>query len=476
MNAEDRLRDEIVSRCGVCEACKTLLDLSCLVFPELFRLVDQYRETGEEISTDELRHLVDLCNFCAVCPCLKIRAAIINAKTEYMETYGLGFKTRVIENFEWVGKLAGAFPRISNLLLQNGISRGLIQKTLGIHRERRIPDFPKEGFRKWMRRHGTEPRARTKDKKKVAYFAGCTGRYLFPEVPKAVVAVLERNGIEVYYPEQQCCGMPSLLEGDKRLALKFARFNVPRLADAVEQGYDIVCSCPTCGYMLKSILRVGAYYSSEYLDSVVSTNGFVNVVVGYGIHVPIAQGIIKVRKELFEGILGDEVYFSAISPKKRILITENVYDLGEYLEILHQNGALDTQFGPVCLKAVYYPPCHQREQRIGRPYELLLRLIPGLSLQTISGIYCCGNGGIMGFKENFHHKSIKIASSLMARIKRLDPEIIFTDCLSCRIQFDQLTPYRQMHPIQMIKESYDNTPEPVAKKAISKHLASGLKK
>ena len=465
MSAEDRLREEIVSRCAVCEACKTLLDLSCLVFPELFRLVEQHRETGERIHTDQLRHLVDLCNFCALCPCLKIRAAIINAKTEYMEKYGLGFKTRVIENLERMGKLGGAVPRLSNFLLQNGISRVLIQKTLGIHKERRIPNFPKQGFQEWMKRHTTDTRAGTKRKKKVAYFAGCTGRYLFPEVPKAVVEVFERNGVEVYYPEQQCCGMPSLLEGDKRLTLRFARFNVPRLAKAVEEGYDIVCSCPSCGYMLKNILKVGVYYSPEYLESVVSTDGFVNVAVGYGINLPIAQGIIKVRKELVQGMLDDEAYFSAISPKMRIMIAENVYDVGEYLEILNKDGALDTKFGEISLKAAYYPPCHQREQKIGRPYELLLGLIPGLSLQTISGIYCCGNGGIMGFKEEFHHKSIKIASSLMAKIRRLNPDIITTDCLSCRLQFSQLTPYGQLHPIQIIQKAYDNYPEQDAQEA-----------
>ena len=461
MSAEDRLREEIVSRCAVCEACKSLLDLSCLVFPELFKLVEQYRETGERIHSDQLRHLVNLCNFCALCPCLKFRAAIINAKTEYMEKHGLGFKTRVIENLEQMGRLGSAVPRVTNFLLQNGILRVLIQKTLGIHKERRIPNFPKQGFQEWMKKHATHTRAGTK-KKKVAYFAGCTGRYLFPEVPKAVVSVFERNGVEVYYPEQQCCGMPSLLEGDKRLTLRFARFNVPRLAKAVEQGYDIVCSCPTCGYMLKNILKVGVYYSPEYLESVVSADGFVNVAVGYGINVPIAQGIIKVRKALVQGLLDDEAYFSAISPKMRVMVAENVYDVGEYLEILFKNGALDTKFGEISLQAAYYPPCHQREQKIGKPYEFLLGLIPGLSLQTINGIYCCGNGGIMGFKEQFHHKSIRIASSLMAKIRRLNPDVITTDCLSCRLQFSQLTPYRQLHPIQIIQKAYDKDSEQVA--------------
>jgi glycerol-3-phosphate dehydrogenase subunit C len=342
----------------------------------------------------------------------------------------------------------------------------LIEKTVGIHRERKIPEFPKQSFAEWMKRHKTDIRAGTKEKKKVAYFAGCTGRYLFPEVPEAVVEVLERNGIEVYYPEQQCCGMPPLLEGDKELTLEFARFNVARLAEAVEQGYDIVCSCPTCGYMLKNVLKVGAYYSSEYLESAESSDGFVKLPMGHSLMFPVSGGFIKIRKEIFEGILRDEGYFSSISPNKRIMVSENVYDLGEYLRSLHKNDALDTKFGATSLRAVYYPPCHLREQRIGRPYQYLLSLIPGLSLDMISGIYCCGNGGIMGFKQEFHHLSIKIASRLMAEIKGLNPEVIATDCLSCKIQFNQLTPYKVMHPIEIIKESYDKYQEEVTKQAI----------
>jgi glycerol-3-phosphate dehydrogenase subunit C len=53
------------------------------------------------------------------------------------------------------------------------------------------------------------------DGPKVAYFTGCTARYLFPEVAKATVEVLERNGVAVYVPPQRCCGMPSMLEGDR---------------------------------------------------------------------------------------------------------------------------------------------------------------------------------------------------------------------------------------------------------------------
>jgi glycerol-3-phosphate dehydrogenase subunit C len=76
---------------------------------------------------------------------------------------------------------------------------------------------------------------------------------------RKVVEVLRSNDIEVCYPEQKCCGMPPLLEGDRQLTLEMAGANIERLAETVAAGYDVVCSCPTCGFMLKHILKDGAY-------------------------------------------------------------------------------------------------------------------------------------------------------------------------------------------------------------------------
>lgn len=466
MSAEDRLRSEI-NKCRNCGVCKTLLNFSCLVFPEIFRLVDEERKTGKKISTDQLRHLVNLCNFCGQCPCLDIREAIMNAKTEYMEKYGLGFKIRVIENVERIGKLGGAIPSLTNFMLRNKVIRWLIEKTIGIHRDRKIPNFPKANITAWLRKRNKNIGQVSKDKKKVAYFAGCTARYLFPEVAKAVIEVFEKNGIEVFYPEQKCCGMPSMLEGDRKLTMEFAKYNVASLSEAVKEGYDIVCSCPTGGFMLKKVLKVGAYYSSEYLESLKSDDGFVKIPLGGIIGSIYGDGaLMSIPIKQFEGMLKDEGYFSSISAKKRIMVAENTYDLGEYLLMLYERGGFDPRLGPVPIRGVYYPPCHLRSQRIGKPYQHLLSLIPGLSLDLISGNYCCGAGGIMGFKQQFHRSSIKIGGRLIAKIKSLNPEIIVTDCLSCRIQFNQLTNYNVLHPIQIIRESYSNYQEQSKKKAV----------
>ena len=123
--------------------------------------------------------------------------------------------------------------------------------------------------------------------------------------------------------------------------------------------------------------------------------------------------------------------------------------------IFIKRAELSTDFGPVPGRLIYYPPCHLREQEIGTPYVELLKMIPGISLEPVQGrFYCCGLGGIMGFKKDFHESSLQLGSDLMKKIREMNPERLVTDCLSCRIQFHQLLPHEVVHPIEILQESY----------------------
>jgi len=454
VNPEDKIR-AVVDSCADCDICRSLMDSTCLLFPELYRLYDKEMETGKKITLEELENLVNLCNFCAICPCPNIRADITMAKTAFMDRDGLKYSIRIIEDVARIGSMCGAFPQVANFFLQNKPISSLFKKVAGIHQRRIFPRIPGENFPKWVRRKRLNTGPEKTPLRKVAFFAGCTGKYFFPEVPKATVEIFQYNGIDVYYPEQQCCGMPTLLEGDRKLTLQFAGFNIDRLFEAVKDGYDIVCSCPTCGYMLKEVLKEGAYYSSEYQKAVGADAFYMKIPTKIRASNPSGNNFVLLKKSMYKGILKDAGYFSSINPQKRILVAENTYDLGEYLRNLHLSGELKNTFSPITEHIAYYPPCHLREQEIGRPYMDLLGLIPGMSLESIEGdFHCCGMGGIMGFKREFHKTSIKMGSRLIGKIKDISPEWIVTDCLSCRLQFTQLTPYRIFHPVEILKKSY----------------------
>ncbi len=453
MNPEEKIRS-VVDACADCDSCRYIMDTVCLMFPELYRLYDRERERGERITPAELRALVDRCNFCALCPCPNIRADIMEAKTGYIQRDGLPPTVRIMEDVARVGRICGAYPRLTNRLFGEGVAGRTVKRMAGIHPERRIPRFPPEPFDAWAQRRKRDaaPEGATR---KVAYFAGCTGRYLFPEAPKAAVRVLERLGIDVYFPDQGCCGMPTLLEGDRKRTLTFAESNIHRLAKLSGEGFDILCSCPTCGYMLKTVLKEGAYYSDAYQTAVGPEPGVIKLPADGRKTGSAGDDFIRLKSSMYGRILRDEGYFSSIDPMARIAVAENTYDLGEYLRgyVDAENVGLDVT--PVSGKLAYYPPCHLREQEIGRPWLDLLGRIPGIDLTPVeSSFYCCGIAGIMGFKRDFHETSIRMGAPLMDKIREIGPDTLLTDCLSCRIQFHQMTDLPVLHPIQLLDISY----------------------
>ncbi len=449
MDPKEKIRS-VVDACADCDSCRYIMDTVCLMFPELYRLYDREREEGEGITAAELRGLVDRCNFCALCPCPNIRADIMEAKTGYIQREGLPTAIRIMEDVARVGRICGAYPGLTNRLFGEGLAGRSLKRMAGIHPDRRIPRFPVEPFDAWARRRklDSEPKGTAR---KVAYFAGCTGRYLFPDVPKAAVRVLERIGIDVYFPDQGCCGMPTMLEGDRKRTLTFAGANIRRLARLAENGYDILCSCPTCGYMLKTVIREGAYYSAAYQQSVGPESGVIKLPADGRKTGPAENGFIRLKRSMYGRILKDDGYFSSIDPMARIAAAENTYDLGEYLQGLPDTENLDPDRTPVAGKLAYYPPCHLREQEIGRPWLDLLGRIPGLDLIPIdSSFYCCGIAGIMGFKTGFHETSMEMGAPLMDKIREIGPDTLLTDCLSCRIQFNQMTDLPVHHPVQIL--------------------------
>ena len=465
-----RLARQVVDRCADCELCRDLMeDAPCLFFPQLFRLHDREKAENRKITSAELRGLLDLCNMCGLCSCPDVRTDIMRAKDAFIARDGLSPAIRLLEDVERVARICGSAPRLANLLLGKEPSASLLKRLLGVHRERVVPEFPREGFAAWARRRGLHEKHPVSGRK-VAYFAGCTARVLFPDVAKAAVEVLERNGVSVYVPEQKCCGMPSLLEGDRPFTFKVAEFNLRHLDAAVQDGYDIVCSCPTCGYMLKKVLCEGAFYSEEYRASFKKMMEEARGDTGKAAEWMVRDGAgsnggatppsprcgpPQGFTQYFSAHLQDEGYFRSLNGLKRIAIASHTYDLGEYLSDMDQAGELDRNMGAVPGRMAYYAPCHLKEQNIGQPWFDLIGLVPGASIEKVGAPFdCCGMAGVMGFKREFHEVSIAMGSRLMEKIKEKNPDKLVSDCLSCRIQFNQVLPYSVYHPVEILSAAY----------------------
>lgn len=443
----------VVELCADCDTCRTLMDQDCLFFPELYRLWDQEKESGLSISEAQLRSLTDLCTLCGLCPCPKIPADVMEAKSRYIDQEGLPLRTRTLTDVPRLARLCGTFPKLVIALQSNIAASSLLKKAAHIHPERQLPTFPEQNFFQWAAEKGLT--SRNTSERTASYFAGCSAGYLFPQVSRATVEVLERNGVTVYVPPQQCCGMPHLAEGNRNATLACVRSNIGNLLASIAAGDDLICSCPTCGYFMKNLLKEKAYYSDAYQHSV--NSGADELRMPHPSHGGNNYRILK--KSIFRNILKDDGYFSSIDPMSRIGLAEHISDAGEYLARLLAEERVNIRFSSIHERMVYFAPCHQREQKMGRPYLELLGKIPGLTIDFDSiggGIDCCGMGGNFGFKTDFHENSLIIGKPLMEKIREKAPQAIITDCMSCRLQFNHVLPYPVFHPMEILARAYQS--------------------
>jgi glycerol-3-phosphate dehydrogenase subunit C len=238
--------------------------------------------------------------------------------------------------------------------------------------------------------------------------------------------------------------MPTFLEGDRKRTLRYARFNMAILSQAVAEGYDIVCSCPTCGYMLKNLCPEGAYYSSVYQASV-DAGADILIMPQRG------RGDTRLKKAIYGKLFKDDGYFAGLSPMARIAVAEHTFDMGQYLEKRESPERLPFPAKPIRQRMVYFAPCHLREQEIGLPYPELLETVSTQAVESVGGsLYCCGMAGVMGCKQEFHERSLILGRPLAERLETMSPDLVVTDCLSCRLQLRQMTSFPVRHPLEVL--------------------------
>jgi glycerol-3-phosphate dehydrogenase subunit C len=311
-----------------------------------------------------------------------------------------------------------------------------------------LPAFPGESFFAWAKKRGLTAPVKHAERKtpKIAYFAGCSAGYLFPGVAKAAVGLLEQNGIQVFVPSQHCCSMPLIMEGNRQAAKKRIQANLETLGACVQDGYNIVCSCPTCGYFFKKLLKETAYYSEAFQHRANAGDNRMQVPTGSR-----DQKFTTVPMGIYKTFLKDDGYFSGIDPLQRIDLSLNVQDLGEYLLARHKTGQISISLKEPGRPLAYFAPCHQREQNIGHPYVEMIQSLPGTDILPVGGeMHCCGMGGHLGFKTDFHGQSLAIGDPLFDRLAAASGRTVITDCLSCRMQLQHVFSRQVFHPLELL--------------------------
>ena len=363
----------------------------------------RFRENGQQASPD---HSVDYCSGCRVCNevCpsgVKIAELNARARAQMAAEQGIPLRNRLLGRNELLGKAGSIAPPLANFGLHNPVSRVLAEKVMGIAREAPLPRWSTDGtFTAWVKRTAGQ---RLHSEKKVVYYHGCATQHYEPFIGRAAVAVFEHNGYEVLVPDQNCCGLPMLSNGEFKAARRYHEGNVRKLAHYAREGYDIVGTSTSCTLTLKE-------EAPELLD----------------MHDP-----------------------------DTLALKMAVWDIFEWLRERHEAGELRTDFQRLDMVLPYHAPCQYRAHRVGKPALDLLSLIPGLDVRE-SHARCCGIAGTYGYKTEKYEISMAVGEELFSFVREQGEAVEITACDSetCRWQLEHGTGLPSLHPIEFLAAAY----------------------
>jgi Fe-S oxidoreductase len=416
---------EMASTCQGCGTCRTLESTS--------RMCPAYRASRQEAASpraqanlirqlaagvvdprlwgsDELKAKADLCIHCKLCQsecpsAVDVSSLMLEAKAAYVENHGLPPADWVFSRIEMWARLGSQFPILTNFLLNRRSSRWLLERLLGISRHRVLPRVRRTPFTRRAARLGLSTARPQQPGPRVVYFVDVYANYYDQELAETVVAVLQQAGVNVFVPaRQQSSGMSSLVVGDVDHARDQAMVNLRILANAIRDGYVVVCSEPTAALMLR-------------------------------------QEYVKLTEDL-----------------DAELVAANTMDIGQYLVGLDLRGQLPAPHEPLHARVGYHQPCHMRALNVGKPGLELIRKVVGLDVEFIDR-GCSGMGGTYGLARDRFWTSLRAGRGLLRRLRDADIDIGATECGACRIQMEQGVTKRTLHPIKLLSLGYGLNPE-----------------
>jgi len=415
---ENALNAELERVFDLCHGCRRCVSL-CQSFPTLFDLVDNNPSMEVEgVARSDYAKVVEQCYLCDLCYQTKcpyipphpwnidFPHLMLRAKAVHFRKQGAPLSARMLSNTRTVGKLASipVVVEAVNWGNRNGAVRGLIEKTMDVHRDARVPEYHAKTARKRLKHLPIDgmPVTAGPTTGKVALFITCYGDYNHPKMVEDLAAVLRHNGVQVkLLRRESCCGMPKLELGDLHSVEKYKNENLPVLIEAVDDGWDLIAPIPSCVLMFKQELPL---------------------------------------------LFPDDI---AVQRIKRAF-----FDPFEYLMHRHAAGLFKTEFKTELGKVAWQVACHQRVQNIGPKTRDVLNLVPNTEVITIER--CSGHDGTYGVKKETYEFARKIAKPVETRVKQAEPSHFTSDCVmaGAHIAHGLNDGTEAEHPISLIRKAY----------------------
>ncbi|MBR0867577.1 FAD/FMN-containing dehydrogenase/Fe-S oxidoreductase [Bradyrhizobium diazoefficiens] len=373
----------------------------------------------DALSSDEMMETLKLCVSCKACrhecptgvDMAKMKIEVLAARAA---THGLTLRDRLVGYLPRYAGLASRLAPLANLRNRSPLLRKLFERFAGISARRALPAFRSDVFAPPAETVGPE------SGREVVLFADTFNRIYERENLDAALRVLAAGGYRVHLPKPAsgrrplCCGRTFLSAG----LVDEARSELDRLVAAfaplAARGVPIIGLEPSC--------------------------------------------LLTLRDELASLRKDDDAK----------AISAHALTFEEFLVREAQAGRLQLPLGTVADKAVVHGHCHQKSFGAFKPVEQVLRLVPGLEVETIESS-CCGMAGAFGYGTETYDASIEMAElSLLPAVRRADEAtLVVADGTSCRHQIHDGAKREALHVARVLAMSLDraktNSTSPAAK-------------
>lgn len=412
---DPRALDKEVTRVfEVCHGCRMCFKY-CDSFPSLFDLIDnKYDGDVTRLSGTDKQRVMNECFQCKLCEVqcpytprdghefqLDFPKLVHRFEAQRAAHEGPTLRDVALRDPDQTATLARASLGLANKMNRVGIHRWFMEKVVGIHRDKQLPDFAITTFDRWATQTG---RAGQVPGGEAVLFQTCYVQHNEPQIGKDTVEVFERNGVDLRCQRDlQCCGMPAWERGDLHRVRAKIHHNVALLEPYVQAGAKVVAINPTCSMMLRR----------EWPELVERE------------HRPRVQAI-----------------------------ADAVRDPSEFLWGLRKQERFNTEFAskPDVERFAYHVPCHLRAQSVGFKGRDLIRKL--LDLQPTTVMECCGHDGTNAMKLEGFEYSQRVGKKAFEQMQAPATELWATDCPLAAIQFEQHAGVQPMHPMSILARAY----------------------
>lgn len=361
----------------------------------------------DALSSDEMMETLKLCVSCKACrhecpvgiDMAKMKIEVLAARAA---THGLTLRDRLVGYLPRYAGFASRLAPIANLRNRSPLLRKLFERFAGISARRALPAFRSDVFVPPADSVGPDTG------REVVLFADTFNRIYERENLEAALRVLAAGGYRVHMPKPAsgsrplCCGRTFLSAG----LVDEARSELDRLVAAfapfAARGVPIIGLEPSC--------------------------------------------LLTLRDELASLRKDDDAK----------AVGAHALTFEEFLVREAEAGRLQLPLGTVADKAVVHGHCHQKSFGAFKPVEQVLRLVPGLEVETIESS-CCGMAGAFGYGADTYDASIEMAElSLLPAVRRADQTtLVVADGTSCRHQIHDGAQREALHVARVLAMSLD---------------------